>query len=143
MVTQDNLSSEKHIDRIIGSTFRMLRNIRMAFHFLDEDMNKIITTMIRLKLEYTEVIWSLHKMKHVLKLERIQRISTEMVPDLEDLTYKERLEEMHSTTLKKEMSELMPHTSKVIIRYVKLKGRRQSKEITARQSMGTERMVSY
>ena len=28
-------------------------------------------------------------------------------------------------------------------RYVKLKGRRQSKEITARQSMGMERTVSY
>ena len=37
---------------------------------------------------------------HVLKLERIQRIATKMVPDLEDLTYEERLKEMHLTTLK-------------------------------------------
>ena len=36
----------------------------------------------------------------MLKLERIQRIATKMVPELEDLPYKERLKEMHLTTLK-------------------------------------------
>ena len=36
VVIQDNLSSEKLINRIFGDTFRMLRNIRKAFHFLDE-----------------------------------------------------------------------------------------------------------
>ena len=45
------------------------------------------------------------------------------------------------------MSELMEkrklQTSKVIWRYVKLKGKQQSKEMTARQNMGTERMVRY
>ena len=68
-----------HILLIFGDTFRMLRNIWIVFHFLDEDnMRKIITTMIRPKLEYTEIIWSLHKKKHVLKLERTQRIATKM-----------------------------------------------------------------
>ena len=38
--------------------------------------------------------WNLHKKKHVLKLERIQRIANKMVPELEDLTYEERLKEM-------------------------------------------------
>ena len=28
------------VDKIFGETFRMLRNIRMAFHFLDNDMIK-------------------------------------------------------------------------------------------------------
>ena len=36
----------------------------------------------------------------MLKLERIQRITTKIVPDLEDLTYEERLKEMHITTQK-------------------------------------------
>ena len=61
----------------------------MAFHFLDKDIiGNFIYTMIRPKLEYAKVIWSPHKKKHVLKLERIQRIATKMVPDLEDLTWK-------------------------------------------------------
>ena len=62
VVIQDNLLPEKHMNRIFGDTFRMLSNIRMGFHFLDKDMmRKIITTMIRPKLEYAQVIWSLHK----------------------------------------------------------------------------------
>ena len=36
----------------------------------------------------------------MLKLERMQRIATKMVPEFEDLTYEERLKEMHLTTLK-------------------------------------------
>ena len=45
----------------------------MALHFLDKDMmKKIITTMIRPKLEYAEVLWSPHKKKDVLKLEKIE-----------------------------------------------------------------------
>ena len=73
----------------------------MAFHFLDKDMmRKMITTMIRPKLEYIEVILSPHKEKHVLKLERIQRMTTKMVPELEDLTYDERLKEIYLTPLK-------------------------------------------
>ena len=90
VVIQDNLSPEKHINRIFGDTFMMLRNIRMGFHFLDKDMMKtFLTTIIRPKLEYAEVIWSLDKKKHVLKLERIQRIATKMVPESENLTYEE------------------------------------------------------
>ena len=98
---QDNLSPEKHINRIFGDTFMILKNLRMAFYFLDKDMmRKTITAMIRPKLEYAEIIWFPHKKMYVLKVERIQRIGTKMVPELEDLPYEERLKEMHLTTLK-------------------------------------------
>ena len=46
------LSQKKHIDEIFGDTFRMLRNLRMAFQFQNKIMRKIIATMIRPKLEY-------------------------------------------------------------------------------------------
>ena len=48
-------------------------------------MRKILTIMIRPKLEYAEVIGSPHKKKSVLTLERIKRTATKMVPELEDL----------------------------------------------------------
>ena len=96
VVIQSNISPEKYIDRIFGDTCRMLRNIRMTFHLPDKNnMTKIITIKFR-----PEIIWSPHCKKHVLKLERIQRIPAKMVPDLEVLTYEKRLKEMQQTTLK-------------------------------------------
>ena len=38
-------------------------------------MRKIITTMMRPKLEYAEVIWFTHKKNYVLKLERTENIA--------------------------------------------------------------------
>ena len=62
IVIQDNLSPKKHIDKVFGDTFKMLRNIWMNFHILDEDMiRKNITMMIKPKLDYAKVIWSPHK----------------------------------------------------------------------------------
>ena len=73
----------------------------MAFHFLDKDMmKKIINTMIRPKLEYVEVIRSPRKKKHLLKLERIERIAAKMVPELEELPYEERFLKINLKTLK-------------------------------------------
>ena len=73
----------------------------MAFHFQDKGMmRKMIISMIRPKMECAEVIWSPHKKKYVLKLERIQRIATKMAPALKNLvTYEERLKEMQRSTL--------------------------------------------
>ena len=79
-VIQYNLSPEKHIDKIFNNTFKMVGNIQMAIHFLDKDMmGKIITSMIRPKLKYVEVMWFPHKKKYLLKLERIQKVTTKIV----------------------------------------------------------------
>ena len=84
----------------------MLRNIQMAFHFLDKGMmRKIITSIIRPKLEHAEVIWPLHKKKHVLKIEIIQRIATKMILELKDFTYEERLKEMKPSTFEEKEKE--------------------------------------
>ena len=62
-------------------------------------MKKIITNIIHPKLEYAAVVWSPHKKKDIKKLERIQRTATKMVPELRDLSYEERLEEIGLPTL--------------------------------------------
>lgn len=48
----------------------MFRNIRMIFHFSDKDKMNLITIMIRPKMEYAEVVWSLYK-NNIGKLERL------------------------------------------------------------------------
>ena len=56
---QDTLSLERHIIQLFGSTYRMVTNIRVAFHYMDKDMmKKILTSMVLPKLEYAAVVWS-------------------------------------------------------------------------------------
>ena len=100
VIMQNDLSPENHINKLFGNTFGILRNIKVAFNYMDKEMmKKIIMTMIRPKLEYAETVWSPHKKKHIRKLERIQRMATKMVPEIERLTYEERLREMKLPTL--------------------------------------------
>ena len=71
VVVQDTLSPEKHINGIFASTYKSLANIRIAFSYMDVMMKKIVTSMIRPKIEYAAVTWSPHKKKGIRKLERI------------------------------------------------------------------------
>ena len=38
VVIQDTLSPEWHINQLFGSTYRILSNIRVAFHYMVKDM---------------------------------------------------------------------------------------------------------
>ena len=96
----NKLSPDKHINRITGDTYQQLRNIRIAFKYLDEEMiNKLIMSLIRQKLEYASMIWSPHKKKDIRKHERIQRAATKMAPNLKDLPYEEILSRLKLPTL--------------------------------------------
>ena len=95
VIIEDNLSLGRHISGITGSTYSLLSNIRVAFHHMDKDMmKKIMTAMVRPRLEYAVVVWSPHMKKDIKKLERIQRTATKMVPKLRDLAYEDRLKEI-------------------------------------------------
>ena len=99
---QENLTPDRHINKITGEAYNIIRRIKAAFTYLDEEMmKKLIVSMIRPKLEYAAVVWSPHKKKDVRKLERIQRAATKMVPTLRDLSYEERLERLKLQTLEK------------------------------------------
>ena len=101
VIIQDNLSPNKHINKIVRETYSLLKNIRVAFHYLDEEMvKKLIVSMIRPRLEYAVVVWSPHKKKDINKIERIQRAATKMIPSLKDVPYEERLKRLGLPTLK-------------------------------------------
>ena len=57
----------------------------------------MIIPLIKLKLEYAEIIWFPHK-KSKSKWERIYRIAAMMMPDLEGLTHQKKIKEMQLTT---------------------------------------------
>ena len=96
----ENLSPEKHVNNIVGTTYELLRKIKRAFTYMDEEMmKKLIEYMIRPRLEYAATIWSPHSKKDIRKIERIQRAATKMVPSIQDLPYEDRLKRLGLPTL--------------------------------------------
>ena len=96
----DNLSPEKHVNRITAETYNLLRNIKVAFTYVDEEMiKKLVIALIRPRLEYAATVWSPSTKKHIRKLERIQRAATKIPQSLRELTYEERLCILGLTTL--------------------------------------------
>ena len=94
----ENKSPEKHINKITGEIYNLLKNIRVAFTYVDEDMiKKLITTSVRPR---SATVWSPSiKIKTIKKLERIQIASTKRPLNLRELSYKERLQMLGLTTL--------------------------------------------
>ncbi len=96
------LTFDKHINRITCETYNLLRNIKRAFTYLDEEMvKKLITSIIRPRLEYAAVVWSPRLKKDIRKLERILRAATKLLESFRDYTYKERSERLDLTTLER------------------------------------------
>ena len=96
----ESLTPDRHINKITGEAMNLLRRVRMAFSYLDtEMMKKLISSMIRPRLEYAETVWSPHKKKNIRKVERVQRAATKMVPELRELSYEERLRKLGLLTL--------------------------------------------
>ena len=59
VMMEDNIQPESHINRIFGEVFDLLRNIRIAFHYMHKEMlKKLIITIIRPRLEYAGVVWT-------------------------------------------------------------------------------------
>ena len=102
VIIQSNIQSDSHIDRIFGETYNVIKNVGLAFHYMDKEMmKKLLVTVIRPRLEYAQVVWSPYKKKHIKKLERLQRMATKMVPEIRELTYEERLRAMDLPTMEK------------------------------------------
>ena len=75
-------------------------HISVAFRYLDKEAFKnIYLTHVRPKLEYAAPVWNPHLKKHIIKLERVQKHATRMVPELRGLSYSERLKELGLPTL--------------------------------------------
>ena len=92
VIVMDDMSPGKYINKIVGELTIYLKNIRMAFSYIDEDMKKIIVTLIHPRLKYATVVWSLNLKKDIKKLERIQWAATKMVQSLKDLLYEDSIE---------------------------------------------------
>lgn len=102
VIVTDRLSPQVHIKKIAGETYHLVRRIRTAFRYLDEDMIKqLMVTMIRPRLEYAAVVWSPNTARDKRILERVQRAATKLPPTLANLSYEQRLEKLNLLTLER------------------------------------------
>ncbi len=100
VIITDNLSPERHVNKITTETYNLLRNIRAAFSYFHEDMvRKLIVTLRHPRLEYAAVAWLPSLKKHKRKIERIQTAASKMAPSLSDMTYEKRLQRLNLTSL--------------------------------------------
>ena len=100
VVINNKYHPDDHINQITNKMYHLLRNMKIAFTYIDADMvRKIITTYIRPGLEYASVVWKPHLQKDIDKLERIQRAATRWVPELKNLSYEDRLKRLNLPSL--------------------------------------------
>ncbi|XP_072022805.1 uncharacterized protein B0403.1-like [Amphiura filiformis] len=77
-----------------------LRVIRRTFKYIDkESFATLYKTYIRPHLEYYIQAWSPTLKKDIITLEKVQRRATKLVPELRNLSYDERLEELNLYSL--------------------------------------------
>ncbi|KAK8748335.1 hypothetical protein OTU49_016085 [Cherax quadricarinatus] len=95
-----SMSPEAHINQITAAAYGRLANLRTAFRYLSKESFKTLYTVyVRPILEYAAPVWNPHLIKHVKKLEKVQRFATRLVPELRGMSYEERLREIGLTTL--------------------------------------------
>ena len=55
--------------------------------------------LVRPHLEYANQIWSPYLKKHITEIENVQRRATRQIPDMQNLSYEDRLKKLGLTTL--------------------------------------------
>lgn len=100
IVTSD-LKWENHIAIIVKKANSFIYLIKRAFKDHSSEMiGHIYKSFIRPKLEYAFAVWNPYFIKDIELLEKVQRRTSKIPPELRDLTYPERLARLNLTTLK-------------------------------------------
>ncbi len=100
---------------------------------------KLITSMIRPRLEYAALVWSPRLKKEIRKVERIQRTATKLPETLRDHTYEERLEKLGLTTLEKRKER--GRREEQGMTFVRAHGKHSPKSSTGRRNTPCEGMM--
>ncbi|KAK3095343.1 hypothetical protein FSP39_013497 [Pinctada imbricata] len=90
-----NLSFMKHISTQVNKANQMVGIIRRSFTHLDYRTFCILfKSLVRPHLEYANCTWSPYKKKDIDTIENVQRRATKMLPNMQDLSYPERLKSL-------------------------------------------------
>jgi hypothetical protein len=100
VLVDDKLKFQPHTNTAVNKGNRMLGIIRRSFQHLDRhNMTHLYKSLVRPVLEYGNTIWNPHYKQDVDAIEAVQRRATKLIPDLKELSYPERLKQLHLPTL--------------------------------------------
>ena len=77
-------------------------------------MLQLYRTLVRLHLEYCVQFWSPHYQKAVDALERVQKRFTRMLPDVDGISYVERLDKLERWRLRGDLIEVYKIMSGIV-----------------------------
>ena len=100
VVVDQSLEFEHHISEKVKKANSMLAIIRRTFVNLRKELFiPLYKSLVRSHLEFASSVWCPYKIKHIEKLEKVQRRATKLIPGLKDLSYDERLRHLRLPTL--------------------------------------------
>ena len=98
-ITKDSKPSTQ-CTKAAQKAMNSLRLIKRTFKYFDHDaFQTLYRTYIRPHLEYSVPAWNPGMKKDIKVLEKVQRRATKLVPELRDMSYKERLDALGLYTL--------------------------------------------
>ena len=101
IIFDSKLNFDMHISQCSADARKILGMISRSFKYLDKDsLRTIITSLIRSKLEYGNVVWSPIFRRQSIELEKVQRKATRLLPGCRKLDYANRLHYLNLPTLK-------------------------------------------
>ena len=102
IIINKDLKWEKQVEKSCKKANRVLGYISRNFRYKSKDIVlQLYKTLARPHLEYGVQFWSPHLRKDIVKMERIQRKATKMIPELRHKSYEDRLSELNLITLEK------------------------------------------
>ncbi len=90
----------EHVNDKVNKAYGMLGIIKRNFSSMSRNcLIMLYKSMVRSHLEYANIVWNPIKKGDVENLEKVQKRFTEMIPDVADLKYPERLKRLKLPTL--------------------------------------------
>ena len=100
VIINDHLSPENHVNEIVAKAYRTIGCIKHSFTFMNKELFIILyKSLVRPILEYNSPVWSPSLVKHIQKIEKVQRHATKIIPALQNLSYSQRLQALGLPTL--------------------------------------------
>ena len=101
LITTD-LKPAMQVARAAAAANSMLGRIKSTLTCLSEEtLLPLYKALVRPRMEFAIQAWSPYLKKDIMKLEKVQRRATKLVPSLSHLPYEERLQRLGLTTLEK------------------------------------------